>query len=347
MRVLILALLLGGVAYAERNDGAERIDGIALSPHFELPEQGMTFHSMIDEIGQLGASHISIVVQWAQPNITASALGPDPKETLPDATLRDLIRRARARGLKVCLFPILWVQKRSIGEWRGTLAPIDPEAWWQSYERFVLHYARIAADEGAAIYSVGSELASLEAQEPRWRALIAKVRAIYAGQLIYSANWDHYAEVPYWDALDLVGLTAYYELTKALDADVAELTRAWRKIRDVILDWRDLKRIEAPIVFTELGYPSIDGAATAPWDYTRKTPVDLEEQRRCFEAFRRAWGHRPELAGVFFWNWFGPGGPEDRWYTLKGKPALEVIKAWIARPRVVVPRVPEALPPRP
>lgn len=340
MRALALTLLLGGVALAER------IDGIALSPHFELPDQGMTFHSMIDEIGQLGASHVSLVVQWSQTDITASSLGPDPKETLPDATVRDLIRRARARGLKVCLFPILWVQKRAIGEWRGTLAPIDPEAWWESYEAFVLHYAQIAAEEGAAIYSVGSELASLEGQEPRWRALIARVRAIYPGQLIYSANWDHYAEVPFWDALDLVGLTAYYELTRSLDADVAELTGAWRKIRDVILDWRDQKGIEAPIVFTELGYPSIDGAATAPWDYTRKTAVDLEEQRRCFEAFRRAWGHRPELAGVFFWNWFGPGGPTDRWYTLKGKPALEVIKAWIARPRVVLPKVPASLPPR-
>lgn len=340
MRATLLAILLlaSGAAHGER------IDGIALSPHFELPDQGMTFVSMIDEIADVGASHISIVVQWSQPDVTASALAPDPTETLPDATLRGLIRRARARGLKVMLFPILWVQKRAIGEWRGTLAPVDPDAWWLSYERFVLHYAQIAADEGAAIYSVGSELASLEAQEPRWRRLIGKVRAIYPGALIYSANWDHYAEVPFWDALDLVGLTAYYELTRALDADVAALTRAWRSVRDVILDWRALRKIEAPIVFTELGYPSIDGAATAPWDYTRQTPVDLEEQRRCFEAFRRAWGHRPELGGVFFWNWFGPGGPQDRWYTLKGKPALEVIKAWFARPRAVLPKVP---PPRP
>lgn len=327
--ILCLFAALVGVAGAQ----PPRIDGMALSPHFELPAQGMTFNAMIDEIADVGASHISLVVQWSQPDVSASRMAPDPKETLPDARLRGLIRRARARGIEVMLFPILWVEQRKIGEWRGTLAPIDPDAWWRSYETFVLHYAQIAHEEGASIYSVGSELASLEAEEPRWRALIAKVRAIYGGRLIYSANWDHYAEVPFWDALDLVGLTAYYELTKDPDASVAELTQAWRKVRDALLDWRALTRTRAPLVFTELGYPSIDGTATAPWDYTRKTRVDLEEQRRCLEAFRRAWGHRDELAGVFFWNWFGPGGPDDRWYTLKGKPALDVVKRWYARPR--------------
>lgn len=325
-----------------------RIDGMAFSPHFELPDQGMTFDSMIDEIATLGASHLSLVVQWSQPDISASSLGPDPKETLPDARLRGLIRRARARGVEVMLFPILWVAQRKIGEWRGTLAPIDPEAWWLSYERFVMHYAQIAQDEGASIYSIGSELASLEGEEPRWRALIAQVRAVFKGRLIYSANWDHYAEVPFWDALDLVGLTAYYELTKDRDASLAELTDAWRKIRDVLLDWRELAGVKAPLVFTELGYPSIDGTATAPWDYTRNAPVDLEEQRRALEAFRRAWGHRDELAGVFFWNWFGPGGPKDRWYTLKGKPALDVVKRWYARPRgPTLDASPARLPPLP
>ena len=330
--VIATALLIPTAIVNTASAQTPRIDGMALSPHFELPDQGMTFDSMIDEIATLGASHMSLVVQWSQTDVSASTLGPDPKETLPDARLRGLIRRARSRGLQVMLFPILWVEQRKIGEWRGTLAPIDPEAWWANYEHFVLHYAKIAQDENAAIYSIGSELASLEDDEPRWRALIGKVRAIYSGRLIYSANWDHYAEVPFWDALDLVGLTAYYELTQDPDASVAELTAAWRKIRDVLLDWRELTKTTAPFVFTELGYPSIDGTATAPWDYTRRTKVDLEEQRRCLEAFRRAWGHREELAGVFFWNWFGPGGPKDRWYSLKGKPALDVVKRWYARP---------------
>ena len=325
-----------------------RIDGMALSPHFELPDRGMTFDSMIDEIATVGASHISLVVQWSQPDVSASALGPDPKETLPDERMRGLIRRARARGLEVMLFPILWVEHRKIGEWRGTLAPIDPDAWWDSYTRFVLHYARMAQEEGATIFSIGSELASLELEEPRWRALIAQVRAVFGGRLIYSANWDHYAEVPFWDALDLVGLTAYYELTKDPDASVGELTGAWRKIRDALLDWREQAHITAPLVFTELGYPSIDGTATAPWDYTRRTVVDLEEQRRCLEAFRRAWGHRADLGGVFFWNWFGPGGPKDRWYTLKGKPALDVVKRWYGRPRgPALDVAPTRLPPLP
>ena len=37
------------------------------------------------------------------------------------------------------------------------------------------------------------------------------------------------------------------------------------------------------------------------------------------------------LAGALFWNWWGPGGPEDRWYTPKGKPAEAVLRRWFRR----------------
>lgn len=307
------------------------LDGIALSPHYENPAEGLTFDQMVDEIAALGASHISVVVQWGQADITQTSITPHPKETQEDQVVRRIIRRAKGRGLAVVVFPILWLDRRAVGEWRGTLAPTDPDAWWESYHRFILHYARLAAEEQADLFSVGSELASLEGEEARWRRLIGEVRGVFAGQLLYSANWDHYADVPFWDALDYVGLTAYYTLTDKHDASEDELTQAWIGIRDRLVPWA--RKVAKPLVFTELGYASIDGAATAPWDYTRSTVADVEEQRRCFAAFTRAWQGEPTLGGVFFWNWWGPGGREDRWYTLKGKPAVDVVKAWFERAR--------------
>jgi hypothetical protein len=85
-----------------------------------------------------------------------------------------------------------------------------------------------------------------------------------------------------------------------------------------------------PIVFTEVGYRSIAGAAAAPWDETIAGTVDLEEQRRCYEAFRRVWQPAPAdvLAGVYFWNYYGFGGPTSRSYTPRGKPALLELRRW-------------------
>ncbi|MCB9547841.1 MAG: hypothetical protein H6706_18630 [Myxococcales bacterium] len=322
-----MSLTLLGAALVLAMPPVRPIDGIALSPHYENPAEGLTFDQMVDEIAAEGASHLSVVVQWAQPDVTATTLAPHPKESQPDRVIRRLIRRAHGRGLKVMVFPIIWVEAREVGEWRGTLAPVSPEAWWRSYGAFILHYARLAAEERAEVFSVGSELASMEADEAHWRALIADVRGVFGGQLLYSANWDHYVDVPFWDALDFVGLTAYYTLTDSHDPSEADLTAAWQRIRGDIMPF--IEKVGRPLVFTELGYVSQDGVASAPWDYTRERPVDLEEQRRCFAAFAAAWQDEPALGGVFFWNWWGPGGPTDRWYTLKGKPALEVVRAWL------------------
>ncbi|MCB1733536.1 MAG: hypothetical protein KDI21_23895, partial [Halieaceae bacterium] len=80
----------------------------------------------------------------------------------------------------------------------------------------------------------------------------------------------------------------------------------------------------------EVGYPSLDGAAIAPWDHTRGAPVDLEEQRRAYAAATAA---LLELApaGVFFWTWLGEGGRFDRHYTPRGKPAEAVLRRYLGR----------------
>ncbi|MEZ4434607.1 MAG: hypothetical protein R3F65_19565 [bacterium] len=316
-----------------------RLDGFALSLYYEGPDPALTYESMVDRAADAGATTLSVVTQWAQPDVTASTVAPHPTETPPDDHVRRIIRHARARGLHVMVFPILWVERRAIGEWRGTLKPADEGAWWASYRRFILHYARLAAVEGADLLSVGSEFASLEDRTDRWRALIADVRRVFPGRLLYSANWDHYVEVTFWDHLDYIGLTGYYRLTQSTDASLAELTAAWAAIKNRLLAWQ--ATIDRPLVFTELGYPSLDGAARDPWDYTARATPDPDEQRRAFAAFARAWTDTPALAGALFWNAWGPTDGRNTWYTVWGKPAEAEVRAWLrhraATPEPVTP----------
>ena len=77
--------------------------------------------------------------------------------------------------------------------------------------------------------------------------------------LTYSANWDSYDRVKFWDALDYVGLTGYYELVSTNDATETEMRAAWVRIRDGLSRWQ--RGVGRPLVFTEIGYPSIDGGA--------------------------------------------------------------------------------------
>ena len=48
----------------------------------------------------------------------------------------------------------------------------------------------------------------------------------------------------------------------------------------------------------------------------------------CYEAFRRVWNGERRLAGVYFWNWFGWGGPTSKEYTPRNKPAEREVAKW-------------------
>ena len=59
-------------------------------------------------------------------------------------------------------------------------------------------------------------------------------RAVYKGKLTYAANWDgEFEEVAFWDALDVIGVQAYFPLTEERVPSVTKLTQAWAPYADV------------------------------------------------------------------------------------------------------------------
>lgn len=305
---------------------SEFVDGIALGLHFEEP--GRRYDGYLWEIARTGANHVSVVVQWSMTDIRASEVHRHPEFTPADEDVIAVIRQARAFGLQVTLFPILWIEQRAEGEWRGRLAPEDPALWFASYRDFVLHYVQIAATEDVWAASVGSELGSMEVWETQWRTLIAACRERYEGRLLYSANWDHFDRTPFWDALDFIGVTGYYELARDENAQpgAESLTLAWvpvvQQLRVVS------EENERPVLITEVGYVSQSIAAARPWDYTVDGEVNLGAQYDAFVALHHAWRDQSFLAGVFVWNWFGDGGSQDNGYTPRNKPSEQVLRGW-------------------
>lgn len=293
-------------------------------------ERRRWYSTFLDEIRQVGATDVSLVVRWSQADVTASVVAPKDGVTPPDAVVVEVAKLARERGLRVFVLPTLDVARRRSGEWRGVLKPADPEAWWTSYGEFIRHYAEISQDAGVSLFAVGSELVSMERHKDRWRALIADVRAAYKGRLTYSANWDHFEPVPFWDRLDVVGVTAYQGLSRKPDPTVDDLAAGWKPFKRKLSAWAARKGHR--YLFTEVGYPSRKNGAFRPWAYGDKAPPDLDLQRRCYVALRQVWQDDPRLQGLYLWNWFGAGGPDDTGYTPRGKPALDVLKAWWGSP---------------
>lgn len=319
MNALLLAMTMAAAAAPP----PER--GIALGLFSADPSY--RYKMLLEEIAETGATHVSITWVWWQSNVRASDIRYVPAWSATDEQIVGAIRDAKALGLHVTAFPIVRLQKSGRGEWRGRIRPHDEDEWWRAYNAYILHSLVLATKGGADRLSVGSELLSREPMRKRWLELIERVR-MRAPQmeLLYSANWDHYEPVSFWDAIDVVGLTGYWELTKDPDPSISDLRFAWGPVKTTLLAWHE--RIGRPFVFTEVGYPSLDGGASWPWDETRKASVDIDEQRRAYEAFVQTWSDTPALRGVYFWNWFGFGGPEDTNYTPRKKPAADVIRRW-------------------
>ena len=285
------------------------------------------YRKLLDEISATGATHVSLVWVWWQQDVRAVEIGPVDGWSATEAQVRDSIRYARQLGLHVTLFPIVRLRSSGKDEWRGRIKPTDEGKWWRSYAAYILLNATIARQEDAQRLCVGSELLTREGMRGRWLSLIGRVRvAAPKIELMYSANWDHFRPVQFWDAVDVIGLTGYWELTKDLNASTATLTAAWSPIVRDLRGWSRL--MGRRLVLTEIGYPSLDGGAAWPWDETRGTAVDLEEQRRAYLAFIHRFSDRPWLQGVYWWNWFGFGGSSDTNYTPRDKPAADLIRAW-------------------
>ena len=275
---------------------------------------------LVDEIAGTGANAVALVASWRQKTVRSSSMSPGDV-TVDDDVLRAAIARANHNGLTAVVFPILLVDQTEVGQWRGTARPRNVSKWWLAYERFILHYAAIAAAEGAGGLVIGSEMSSTESWRDRWYHLISKVERAFDGTLIYSANWDHYQHVSFWRRVDVVGVTGYQPLAKRSDAGQRELTQSWQRARKTLVDFA--AEHGKPLWITEVGYTAIDGTATAPWDYTRDGKRDEDEQRRCYQAFAATWTDAGELAGALFWNWSDPA------YTPRDRPAEKVMRRWL------------------
>jgi hypothetical protein len=244
-----------------------------------------------------------------------------------------ILRYARRLGLRTIIMPIVLLRNPRGSEWRGVIEPPDWEDWWNQYTEFVFYFTDIAREGQADALIVGSELVSTEKYTARWVTLIEAVRPrFWGGKLGYSANWDHYRPVEFWDHLDFIGMTSYFTLADRKDPTVDEIVKRWEPVRKDILAWQ--RRIGKPILLTEVGWCSQEGAAMSPWNYyqnQKATPEGLQEQRNLYLGFLEAWGSVRELLGVTWWEWdASPGGPNDYGYTPKGKPAEEVLRDWFA-----------------
>jgi hypothetical protein len=326
---------------------ANQFRGITLQMHSNW--EGIPYEKYVEEIARSGANTLCISLAGFQENSKSNSLFIEYRRIPPIQRLEKLIALAHERGLSVALMPIVLLENPGPAEWRGKIDPPKPDAWWEDYTSFILYFANLAQRTEAEIFLVGSELVSIEHETKRWRGLIEKVREAYPGRLAYSANWDHYRKIKWWEDLDMIGMTTYHDLVGEKEPSLEVLMDSWRPIKREILAWR--KKINRPLLFTEVGWPSQVGCAKEPWNYYGSDTPDVKTQALCFEAFFRTWADEKTVAGVLIWEWRNhpdqDGGPKDTSYIPNGKPAMKVIREFFKSPDPWAASQPASRPRRP
>jgi hypothetical protein len=280
----------------------------------------------LTELSATGANAISFVITVYQESPGGSSIRlDDPRTPVPGAVSR-AIGRAQGRGLSVALKPHVDLDD---GTWRGHIEPADPDAWFADYETFVLEWAIFAEAHRVERLVIGTELAGTLPHEDRWRELIAEVRAEFSGELTYAASWDEAHLVPFWSELDQVGIDFYFPVARRANPSRVEILAGWQPWLNRLA--RLHEQTARPILITEIGYRSVDGAAMHPYAFGDDATLDLAEQADLYWGALEATGQEDWVAGVYFWNWLsaGGGGPDDTDFTPRGKPAEEVLtEAW-------------------
>lgn len=277
-----------------------------------------------------------------------------------DEGLVTTLRLAHELGIKSLLKPHIWLveegraqydgdqQEQQPTPWRGAIgyeSQEDWQKWFASYRRFLLHYAELAERAGFDGLVVGTELDGTLEREADWRRLIAEVRSVYSGPLTYAATWRRFEQVPFWDALDAIGVQGYFPLSSHPRPALGTLLEAWREPKRRLAALA--RATDRPVLFTEVGYRSMADAGVRPWEWTESSGTraapDLELQARLYEAFFRSFWDQSWFAGAYFWKWY-PDGRHHRAHEVdfspQGKPAAAVLARWYRAP----PHPPESAP---
>ncbi|HET6373031.1 MAG TPA: hypothetical protein VFG76_06975 [Candidatus Polarisedimenticolia bacterium] len=247
-----------------------------------------------------------------------------------DPAVLATISEAHRLGLRVMLKPQIWLSR---GHWSGEVAMTDEAAWslfFADYERFLAHYALLAAVGDADLLVVGVEMQEATRAKPdRWRDLIRMTRKLYDGPLTYAANWgDEFERVLFWGDLDYVGLDCYYPLSPDAAATDEQILRGARSV---------VERIESvgrkagrPVLITEIGFPALASPWMAPHDEETGRAEEEAGQARSYAAVLEALWSARGLAGLYWWKWptTPPGGRTDPLFSPRGRAAQRVLEHW-------------------
>ncbi len=328
--VLLVPALLATPRAAAATTGIEK--GISFTGYSSGAYKGSDPQAALREVKATGADWVMVLATEYQPTTSSTKISTSSSLTPTDASLKTIIAYAHSIGLKVMLKPQVNVSSGSARSLIGkSFSSSQWSTWFSSYDSMIVRYAKLAAATRCEQFCVGCELDATVSHATDWRTTVAKVRAVYSGKLTYAADtiFTGSQVCTWWSAVDFIGFDAYPKLVTTSEPTVAQLLAGWKTFYAKVAAVHST--YGKPVIFTEIGCPSVAGAALHPADWQSSAAVDLAGQQRWYQAALEAFAGQSFMKGMFWWNWSttpGVGGSKDKGYTPNLKPAGTTLKTY-------------------
>jgi hypothetical protein len=234
----------------------------------------------------LGANSVLIAFPFYTDGRTATAGAATP----PLAELREAVEAVRSQGLTVGVRPLL--DEANLEHARTKFRPSSVTRWLDSYQALIVPYARVAQQAGATRFYTGVELSEF-AHVPAWRQVDRAIRAVFKGQLYFSANWASSDDTAHLAGSGGAGVAVAVDAYPEMPVPISEFTASWMKKAAVL---------PRGTVMSEVGIAARRGAQHEPYVWAPSgVPLDPQLQAAWFAAACRA-VKADHLGGIYFWS---------------------------------------------
>ena len=239
---------------------------------------------------------------------------------------------AKQLGMSTLLKPQVFVGRG----WSGDME-FKTEAQWQKffkyYYKWIRHYAFLAEIHDIEMFAVGVEFSkAMLTHQEEWEKMIKNLRGLYSGQMTYCANWGkEFETVSLWNELDFIGINSYYPLSDKNNATDEELTATFEDVKTKIKSvYNTYKK---PIVFTEIGFRSLNAPWKLPYSDGDNNIFNEEHQDRAYRVIFNGIKDEEWCRGILWWkfpSYLEYRGRENTSFTPNNKKAEATVRKWFS-----------------
>lgn len=286
---------------------SKKIKGMHLispSERVDLPAMIEVFNAKANFIGLNPEAFVDANGQLIHP-------GAFPKWGNTEAGVQSLIDLAKERKMQCVISPTLRIAATDSVQWKSLE---------EDYTALVLKFARISEKNRLLVFSIGTGLDEWVKQDlVYWKSLVAKVKEVYHGDIIYSADFSNADKIALWDELNYLSVTFFEPVSNEITPSQDTLNASWvqRKAELKALS----SKFKKELIITKWGYRSVDYAGNQLL-FDDSLAVNNEAQYACYEAFIKNCYPESWFLGSFVYGW-NLEDQDVKGYSPKGKSALK------------------------